>query len=259
MDAQIPRLVLLNYADELFKKAQSLNSRTAIEVGGFDRIVTCAPEDMDSRFRYRNRHILSAEHGNGFWLWKPYFVFHTLRNLRNDELLFYCDSGSYFVESIVPLGEILMAQDHDAIVFELTHREGCWTKRDAFVGLGCDTPKYFESKQRLGGFHLWRKTRNSLELAADWLKAACDPKFITDQRNVLGSPNLEGFQKHRHDQSLLSLLSKKAGLPAYRDPSQFGNPVKANYPNSPYPQLIELTRARGRLPFWHRIKRRLRS
>jgi hypothetical protein len=44
--------------------------------------------------------------------------------------------------------------------------------------------------------------------------------------------------EHRHDQSVFSVLSKKHGLPVFRDPSQFGNGVLDDFPNSTYPQLI---------------------
>ncbi len=38
------------------------------------------------------------------------------------------------------------------------------------------------------------------------------------------------------------LLTKRYGLAAYRDPSQWGNDLREEYPASCYGQLIELTR-----------------
>ena len=39
----------------------------------------------------------------------------------------------------------------------------------------------------------------------------------------MGLPNYPEFIDNRHDQTVLSLLSKKWGISAFRDPSQYGN------------------------------------
>ena len=72
------------------------------------------------------------------------------------------------------------------------------------------------------------------------------------------------FAAHREDQSLLSLLRDKWGLPAFRDPSDYGempfmyigsgnwdyNPKQ--YPNSPYPTIILCNRKVHPLKYWLR-------
>ena len=62
------------------------------------------------------------------------------------------------------------------------------------------------------------------------LEFAQDERIITDIDNQRGLPNHPEYREHRHDHSILSLLSKKYRLRAHRDPSQWGNHVADKYP-----------------------------
>lgn len=238
-------IVLINYADDTFKKSQQLNTTTGKEIGLFDKIISYSPKDIEPSFLKRNKKILSQKRGNGYWLWKPYFIKKTLELLNDGDFLFYCDSGAYFIKPITPLIDISLDTGQDIIVFELKPRqEKIWTKRDAFKLMDCDSAKYTNSKQRLGGFSLWKKSAYTMNFVDEYLGYAQDERIITDALNQCGHPNYPEFEEHRHDQSILSLLSKKHDLVAYRDPSQWGNKSKSSYQNSKYDQLIESTRKR---------------
>jgi hypothetical protein len=247
--------LLLNFANEKYRESQQLNSQTGREIGRFDHVVSCGPSDIAAEFTRRHWRILWQDRGAGYWLWKPYFILRTLESLNDGDWLFYCDSGAFFLTSIDPLIETCRVSDQDVLTFGITVIEKEFTKRDAFLLLDADTPQFTDSVQRLGGFSLWRKSPAALELARDWLRFATDERALTDCPNRLGLPNYEGFRQHRHDQSLLSLLAKRRGLPAFRDPSQFGNGFEGQYPNSPYPQLVELTRAKTRASLWRKAVR----
>ena len=116
-----------------------------------------------------------------------------------------------------------------------------WTKRDAFLLMNCDSPKYTKSKQILGGFILMKNTDFVRSIINEWLKYAQDKRIITDQPNVLGKPNYPGFKENRHDQSIFSLLITKYNIPSYRDPSNWG--IEHEYdPKSNFPTIFYLTR-----------------
>ena len=66
-------IIAINYADKNFVKAQKLNLETAIRWGA-DRTIAYTPDDIDKDFKQRNKNILSAKKGNGYYLWKPYFL-----------------------------------------------------------------------------------------------------------------------------------------------------------------------------------------
>lgn len=235
--------VLINYANNTFRKRQKINSKSGLKVGLFDKVISYSPKDIDYDFFNKNYHILCQKRGNGYWLWKPYFIKKTLDMLSFEDILFYSDSGSYFIRPISTLiNGIDIQDDRGLIVFDLTYIEKVWTKRDAFILMDCDSAKYSESKQRLASFSLWKKTRFTIDFINEYLSYAQDERIITDLENQCGYANYPEFKDHRHDQSIFSLLTKKYDVVAYRDPSQFGNGVKQYYSNSNYEQIIEHTR-----------------
>src|SRR3990172_10896734 len=232
--------ILINYADTRFIESQKLNSSTGLNVGGFDRVISYGRKDIDEPFYQQNKSILDSRRGAGYWLWKPYIILKALEQSNNDDIIFYCDSGSYFIDSMKPLFKLLESQDIISFQLEDFHVEKKWTKRDTFVLIGLDEPKYFDTPQRLGGFQLIRNSPFSLKFYREYLAFAQNPQIITDIPNQCGKPNYPEFKDNRDDQSIFSLLTKKYNLPAYRDLSQCGNYLIT--PDSVYKQIINLTR-----------------
>ena len=114
-----------------------------------------------------------------------------------------------------------------------------WSKRDSFVLMDCDSKKYTDTKQREGGFVLIKKTKKTEEVISQWLEYAQEARIITDEPNTCGKNNYSGFIENRHDQTIFSLLTKKYGYIAYRDPAIPKNNI---YLNSDYDQIVELHR-----------------
>ena len=241
--------LLINYANKIYRKSQKLNSKTGLEIGMFDKVISYMPEDIDNEFYQKNKKILNQKIGNGYWLWKPYFIKKSLALLDEDDFLFYCDSGAYFINPITPLTQIMIKTGLDIMSFELTYKEKQWTKRDAFLLMDCDSEKFTETKQRLASFSTWRNSEFTLEFVNEWLHFSQDERIITDLVNQMGYTNYDGFIEHRWDQSIFSMLTKKYDLPLYRDPSQYGNGLRHFYSNSEYDQLIVHTRKKNRLRY----------
>ena len=239
--------VLVNFATARFFEAQQLNAATGLNVGGFDRVISYSPHDIDQDFRIRNRAVLRSWTGAGYWLWKPYFIKRALSLLNEGEFLFYCDSGSHFIAHIDPLIELVLRTGQQLLPFELQLLERSYTKRDAFILMECDLPRFFDTRQRLASFILLRKSPFAVAFVDEFLELAQDPRLITNSKNRLG-PDYPDFVAHRHDQSIFSLLTKRHGLIAYRDPSQWGNDCRKEFSTSSYSQLIELTRKKNLRP-----------
>ena len=261
-DLQTQRFVmkklLLNYANHAFRKSQRLNSKTAKEIGNFDRVLSFSPRNIDRGFYQANRHILDQEKGNGYWLWKPYFIQRALDNVEVGDFVFYSDSGSYFIGSIDLAIDVCISSGQDILPFELPYLEKSYTKRDAFILLDCDRPEYYDTKQRQSGFILIKKSNLAMDFFHNLNQVCQDERILTDMENRMGFPNYDGFIAHRHDQSIFSLLTKKYRLDAFRDPTQWGNDAIDHYPNSPYPQIIVSTRARD-ISGWKKIVRTMRK
>jgi hypothetical protein len=237
--------LLVNFATPNFFKAQQFNHQTALGIGGFDQVFCANPHLIDAQFKQKHQSILNEARGAGYWLWKPYFILQKLKQLAYGDRLMYADSASHFISSAAPLFSLSAQFNQDVIPFELELPESAWTKRDTFIALDADEKGYELSPQRLASFILLRKSTMSLQFCQDYLNYCTNEQALTDTTNIYGKPNYDNFESHRHDQSIFSLLTKKYGLQAFRDPSQWGNNRKHLYTNSDYPQIIEHTRQKN--------------
>lgn len=236
-------IVAVNYADKGFRRAQRLNSSTAKKWGA-DKVIEYGPGDIDRAFYMRNREILEAPRGGGFYLWKPYVFRKAYDELKSGDYLIYTDSGAVYVNRIQYLIDCMEREKVPLMIFslELERIEKCNTKRDAFVLTGCDEGKYTDTPQSIGGYFVCKRAPEVEAFLDEVLKYAQDARIITDRPNVMGLPDYKEFVDHRHDQSVISLMSKKHGLKRFRDPSQFGlaNHYEAEVEaRSTYPQIVD--------------------
>lgn len=231
----------ITYGDEKYEQAKKLNCKMAKKYGA-DKVIAYGPEDIGEDFKNKNVSIWNAERGGGYWIWKPYIMLKTLEKMDKEDYLIYTDAGAVFVNRISKLIECMEKEKQDIMVFSLASKERAWTKRDAFLLLECDSLRYTDSMQILGGYVVLKKTKFVEEFLKEWLFWLQDVRAVTDQPNCLGKDNYPEFIEHRHDQSIFSLLCKKYDIEPFRDPSQFGE-REGKYSEeicqrSKYPQII---------------------
>lgn len=221
------KTTLISYADSNYKKAQKLLSRSA-KMAGFDNIIEYGPDDIPSDFRKLHQDIFAYKRGDGLWLWKPYLIKATLDNLANGDILFYCDSGAFFIRK--PDAILNKLKDQDIWVSALPLKEKQFTKKECFELMGCSDSYYHESVQISGTFIAFKKTSFVMAFVSEWLAWCSQIRIIApvdDYEN-----ELDCFIAHREDQSVLSILCKKHGLRAWSDPSQYGRlPEKYHNPS----------------------------
>lgn len=254
--SQSIKVTLVNYSNKDYLKSQKKNNQTGLLVGDFERVISYTDQDIDINFYNQNIDILKEKRGNGYWIWKPYFIKKTLELMNDGELMFYCDSGSHFIGSVKEIVENI--QNQDIVPFELQQNESYWTKRDTFVLMNCENDHFSKTKQRLASFILLKKSDFTMKFVEEWLNFSKDPRIVTDISNQCAFPNFAEFIDHRHDQSIFSILTKKYSLQAYRDPSQYGNGFRELYPASKYPQILLSTRQKD-LSIFKKIKKKVRK
>ena len=236
-------IIAVNYADKKFRRAQKLNSRTAGQWGA-DRVIEYGPDDIDEAFRRRNKEILDTPRGGGYYLWKPYFYRKAYDELGEGDYLVYIDSGAVYINKIQYLIDCMEQEETPLMIFSLEREriEKGNTKRDAFVLTGCDEARYTDTPQSIGGDFVCKKAPEVKAYLDEVLQYAQDIRIISDKPNVMGLPNYAEFADHRHDQSVISLMSKKYGFKRFRDPSQFGmtNRYETEVERrSTYPQIVD--------------------
>lgn len=144
------------------------------------------------------------------WMFKPVVIKEALATLSEGDLLLWVDSNDVVVKKPQPewehaLQHQIFLHDHNPNV----NPNKDWTHRDTFVRMGCDEPKYWLAPQVQVNVMVFQKTALSVAFVDEWVKHASD--WDTMIGNVL--PNHEGYQEHRHEQSICSLLAVKYGIP----------------------------------------------
>jgi hypothetical protein len=196
--------------------------------------------DIDFDFYNKNKVILDQPRGNGYWIWKPYFILKTLAEINDDDFCLYLDVGMTTIRDINILFElckinegILLFENKNANINNEVWLNYMWTKYDCFDLMNCIDDKYIYGKQVDAAFQVYQKNKKSIDFLNEYLKYCEDEKIVTDCPNVLGE-NYSGFVDHRHDQSILSLLSIKYDLKLEHSPSHWG----INTPNKKFKTLF---------------------
>ena len=173
-----------------------------------------------TRFYLDNNDVLKEKRGGGLWLWKPYIILEELEKNDDSEFVLYYDvgrrAGNRLPKDLTTLID-WAAKGSGAVPGVYIPQYGpnsWWTKRDAFVLTHCDGQQYADTPQVQATFSLWRKNRVCKEFVFLWLGYCRDRRIISDDNNICGFDNYDGFIQHRHDQSILTLLCIRENLKA---------------------------------------------
>ena len=194
-------LAEVTFSTQGYAAARKYNVKMACQKGNVDRVFEYCEKDLDEEFLKKNSRIFSGARGAGYWLWKPYVVDKTLKQLKEGDYLFYCDSGAFLTGDLHVLTGFMERRGLDFMCFELELPEKHWTKRDIFIKLGCDRSEYTETKHRCATYFLIRKTERTSSFVKEWLEYAQIYELISDEDNVIyKQDNYDGFRENRHDQ-----------------------------------------------------------
>ena len=207
--------VLINFANEKYRKTQKFNSWTAKYIAKFDEVIEFSPEKIPDNFIKDNQHIFDEPRGCGLWLWKPYFIDYELNRMNEGDVLFYSDSGAFFIGNVEQI--IKSMANEDIWLYGLPLIEEQFTKPSVFGLMNCDNDDYKKTNQFSGTFMMFRNSCVSRTFVKEWLNYCRDFELLSPE-NGTGNP----FISHREDQSILSILAKKHHITMHRDPSQYG-------------------------------------
>jgi hypothetical protein len=168
---------------------------------------------MSTEFYTKHKSILDQPRGAGYWLWKPFYVWYTLNQVKDNDTVIIIDVD-HFVKHKDILQMIDTQMDPRGIFITHLdyHKNRRWVKRDCFVLTGCDEEKYWDGYHVEAGKCAYRKNDFVMKFVGEWLEHACNENIITDIPNICGKPNFPEFQDHRHDQSILALMTLKYNI-----------------------------------------------
>ena len=207
------KIVAISYSNNIYQTQIQFLKKSAFEIGKVDEFYDYGPQDVDFEFRQNNLDILSRKRGNGYWLWKPYFILKALNEKLNEgDYLIYTDATILYKKNAKILVDFLEKKNSDMWFYKFNLKDYEYSKRDAFILMGADNPYYTNTCTYNAAFQIYKKSKFSLKFVEDYLYYCKDKRIITDDPNVLSLKNYQGFREHRHDQTILSLLIKKYNI-----------------------------------------------
>ena len=88
---------LVTYGDGIYTKQKERLKREAEETKWFSRVFSYGREDVEEFYQQHKNFIDSNPKGFGLWIWKPWLIRKTLAQMKESDILIYCDAGVSFI------------------------------------------------------------------------------------------------------------------------------------------------------------------
>lgn len=214
--------ILIAYGDDKMKFSLDFLGRQAKSLHVFDEVILYHPKDMPKQIQ--KSPLFNYSRGGGYWVWKPYILWHTLQQCTNDDIVCYIDAGctlfpgkdwdKYF--SYLKNYDTLCFQYKDNVAEfgdygETSTQNKCWTKKRTLVFFDnyFNNINHREFNQTLSGIIFCKNTNN--EMIKEWYQLTIKYPFLNiDPSNVEIEDQFPFFSGyHRHDQSVFTALAYK--------------------------------------------------
>lgn len=191
----------------------------ATQCGYFDRVIAYNSEDLKKTTEYLNLPpaIKNAKRGWGYWWWKPFIIRQEMERAEVNDLIFYSDAGRHHGGSRIDGYVRFIIERYRQTGFvgvEAPHYgpNQMWTKPECFDAMACNSGAFKDCYQIQATFSMWKKTPANMKILAEWEHFCRLPAAVADPESP---PKIPGhcFRDHRHDQSIITLLTRKHQLP----------------------------------------------
>lgn len=211
---------LISFGTKEFRKNIALKRFFATKICGFNKFRFYSPDDLESDFYQKHQFHFAHKRGYGYFVWKFYLILKALREINENDFLFYLDAGAIFLKSPNSLISTMRDYDLDYAGFGLPLLEVNWNKKELFNHMKLDFKKYCMRNQLLANALPMFKTKKTINFFENCYELASNYNLINDNFDRdIQNPN---FIDHRHDQAIFSLSYHKEKLKILKDPSQFG-------------------------------------
>lgn len=222
------RKILISYGDIRFKESLKRIRKQAAKSRLFDEIIIYSDKDLPNYIK--SSPLMAFSRGGGYWVWKPYIIYHTLNNnCKEGDVVYYIDSGCTLNESSDEWENYQKhLESYNAIFFQyrkdfkyLGWENACSkpenNSTEIFHWMKPSCVSYFDSyfhdggyqhfDKIWGGFMIIKKTKTIITMIEDWYRITLfNPELIIDPfgKELTNLP--ESFNLHRHDQAIITPL-----------------------------------------------------
>jgi hypothetical protein len=209
------KLYGISYTSRQFNNRYNTIIKLGNECGLFNDFKCFTENDIDNEFKEKYKEVWTMPKGAGYWIWKPYIISKMLEQINENDIVVYIDGGCHInitPESQERFNEYInmINNSHSGLLrFQLTHQEKNFTNKKTInyfknkFNINDEMMNtYLESMQCVGGIQLMKKNKYTIQFFKQILEILSDDcKLFTDIYT-------ETNEKHRHDQSIMSLLYK---------------------------------------------------
>lgn len=159
------------------------------------------------------------------WAFKPIVIYDALLMMDEGDCLLWVDSNDILISDPQPLFDIAIKQGfyiHDH--YPTVYLNKTWTNKDMFVGTECDTLEYYNKEHVQVNIMAFCKRERVVDIIGEWVMNAINYNIMIANNMI----NEDGFIEHRHEQSLMTILSQKYKIPISR-----GYPYNIAHEESP--------------------------
>lgn len=192
--------------------------------------------------------------GFGWFCWKPFIILHALEHVSDGDIVMFLDADTYPVADF----NVLYHECHKIgghMAFMATARTGPlrnadWNKRDCFIVMAQDYPKYHDAGTAVARFMLFQKGPwHVKQFLMEWLAYCLNPSAQTFEPSQIkpeypsGAVDVPGFREHRTEQAIYTNLCHKYGRKLYREACDFGKDCPQDW--DLYPTLFKQVHVSG--------------
>ena len=231
-------IYLITYLDSLkYSISAKQIEKSAAKTGLFKKIFIYTPQKLDQEFKKEYSNILSEQRGGGYWIWKHQIISQTLDLINENDLIIYTDAGSTFnylgVKKLLEYIEQLNDSEFGNFRIEGKdeHIEEKYTSNELLTHFNVSKNKAIKKTVQLMGGHLiFQKNTHTQDFIQSFQNVISeDLNLITD---FYTSNQKDNFIENRHDQSIMSLISKTSGCESIPNETYFeeGSDKQYMYP-----------------------------
>ena len=221
------------YSPDLKRSAQRFKEQ-AEKMKIYDKIFMFTQDDLNDDFKNYVTTLLKLgkKKGYGYWVWQTFFHKKVLSQLNEGDIYHWCDVGCHFnikgKQRLEEYLEILSKEPTGFLGFQYknlnnkdfpkklifpNYIENQYTKSDLIKYFKLDNQDpIMRSPQVWGGSFFIRKCEKSIAIMDEHFKITRNRfDLIDDDEKKFVEKPLPEFIQHRHSQSVLSIIVKKAG------------------------------------------------
>jgi hypothetical protein len=205
-----------------FSWAIEVQKRRSLQFGAHRHIAYGIESAPVVNARFENASLSLEPRGYGLWIWKPYILLDAISQCDADDYVIYLDAGIAPIDDMGPWFDQLRRRAINFFAPVPPRPLRQWTKRDCFVYMKADAPEFHDASILSAGIQAYRNVPESSAFLAELKSLMRNPLLLADAPTSRDAGEDESFIAHRHDQSILTLLSALRGCTVYREPSQYG-------------------------------------